>query len=69
MIQRRRTPDGRNLDIDHGPGPAWVSRGFLSGAVGAVHLTEAIEPNFKRGDINAIDDARTQASPKRQFNT
>ena len=44
MIERRRLPGGRNLDVDHGPGPVGSCRGTMQRAIGAVQLRDAIAP-------------------------
>lgn len=48
MIQRRRSPDGTNRDIDHGPGPVGILKPrVLGGALvsgGGMRVTGLILP-------------------------
>ena len=48
MIERRRLPGGRNLDIDHGGGPVGAT-GMASPrrAIGALLLRDAIAPAWR----------------------
>lgn len=66
MIARRRLRDGRNLDVNLGPGPVGTTSqsGYMR-AMGAVPLTQAIAP--KLTDVTAAYDlARNRLGSRRK---
>lgn len=47
MIKHHRTPDGRNLDVDYGPGPVGTVSSGYQRAMGAVLLRDAVPPKVE----------------------